>query len=712
MSQDTIRTDSGTSSGETALPRRFTSRPATEAAVDQELVDQTRSQIRSLIQEIADLAKADVGADAFYEGFLVRTTSALASVGGALWLRSAPDRPFELKYQINLAQTPLAQDDAARRQHAQLLQRIAERNEATIVPPHSGPGDDSDVVNPTDLLLLFGPLVVDGRLTGLVEILQRPGGGPATQRGYLRFLTQMSELASDFIRNEALRGFTREQQAWVDLEQFARRIHEGLDPGRTSFTVANEGRRLLGCDRVSVAIRRGSGVEVRAVSGLDSIERRADQVKRLAGLASAVLRAGQPVWYEGDAAGLPPQIEERLQQYVDRSQSRMVAVLPLHQKPVDELAGSGLAGAGVKPARSRPIVVGALILESLGNSRVTPAFRERAAVVGQHAGVALGNALEHDGIFLMPLWKTLGWMARPFSASRWPKTAAVLACLAAALVMLWITPWRFTLGAEGQLIAESQREIYARVAGTLVEVTAPADPQMVVAAGTVLATLVNNELLQEIETTEGRVAVSREQFQKLNRAYGVENDAKNKIQLAGDLAAEQQNQYSLEQELKLLRARAADLQVTAPIEGRIANWQLRRHLLGRPVEVGQNLMTIVAPDTTWQVELFVPEKRVGHLLARMENSRDPVPVSFTLASRPGLQLHGRLVSVDKVLDVHDDQGNTARVLVEFDNADLGNDLRRSGTRAMGRLECGQRPLGYVLFRELIETVHSTWQFWW
>lgn len=712
MSQDTLRTDSGAATGDSPLPRRFTARPAADAAVDQELVEQTRSQIRSLVQEIADLAKADVGAEAFYEGFLVRTTSALASVGGALWLRAAPDRPFELKYQINLAQTSLAQDESARRQHAQLLQRIAERNEATIVPPHSGPGEESDAVNPTDLLLLFGPLMVDGRLTGLVEIFQRPGGGPATQRGYLRFLTQMSELASDFIRNEALRGFTREQQAWVDLEQFARRIHQGLDPVRTAFTVANEGRRLLGCDRVSVALRHGGNVEIRAVSGLDSLERRSDQVKRLGSLASAVIRAGQPVWYEGDATGLPPQIEERLQQYIDRSQSRMVAVLPLCQTPIDKTAGPESVATGRKGAESRPPLIGAIILESPGNSRVTPALRERADVVCQHAGVALGNALEHHGIFLMPLWKALGWMARPFSSSRWPKTVAALACLAAAIALLWIFPWRFTLGAEGQLIAENQREIYARLAGTLVEVSAPADPQTIVPAGTVLATLVNNELLQEIETAEGRLAVSREQFQKLNRAYGNEADPKNKIQLAGDLAAEQQNQFSLEQELKLLQARAADLKVTAPIDGRIANWQLRRHLLGRPVETGQNLMTIVDPDTRWQVELFLPEKRVGHLLERMETSAEPVPVSFTLASRPGLQLHGRLVSVDRVLDVHDDQGNTARVLVEFDNAGLDHDLRRSGTRVTGRLECGQRPLGYVLFRELIETVHSTWQFWW
>ncbi|MEE9534713.1 MAG: hypothetical protein V3W06_09840, partial [Acidimicrobiia bacterium] len=58
----------------------------------------------------------------------------------------------------------------------------------TIVQPHSGTGDDSEAANPTDFLLVLGPLKTDMEVIGVIEILQRPGAGPGTQRGYMRFL--------------------------------------------------------------------------------------------------------------------------------------------------------------------------------------------------------------------------------------------------------------------------------------------------------------------------------------------------------------------------------------------------------------------------------------------------------------------------------------------------------------------------------------------
>lgn len=715
MSPDAFRTDAPTAakSGDVPVPRRFATRPepAEEQALDLELVEQTRSQIRNLVQEITELSRSDVPAEEFYEGFLVRTTNALASAGGILWVRQAVDRPFESKYQINISQTVLAGDETARLRHSQLLQRVANRAEPTLVPPHSGFEGNESAANPTDLLLIFGPLMVDGELVGLVEILQRPGGGPATQRGYLRFLTQMSEIASDFLRNQKLRSYSREQQLWQTLEQFSRRIHNGLDPRKTAYALANEGRRLLECDRVSVAAFRGQTAEVLAVSGLDTIERRADQVKSLSRVVAVALRAAQPIWFTGDSSGLAPQIEAQLQQYVDRSHARMVAILPLTTGGPDE--EPGVAGkknnAGTQPASRR--LLGALVLENLGSSRIDESLRQRADMVASHASLAMGNAVEHQAIFLLPLWKSLSRLTAPFGATRWPRTLFALTVAACCLGVLCLFPWPFTLGCRGQLIAEKQQEIYARLKGTLVEVHEPEDLNQVIPAGTVLATMVNDELIQEIETVEGRIAESSEQIIKLRRALNSEQDPKHKILLNGDLEKEAQTQHTLQQQLQLLQHRAGELQITCPITGRIANWQLRRNLLGRPVVPGDHLMTVVAPDTPWQVELYLPEKRVGHLLEQLKNPEQTAQVSFTLASHPGQELVGKVLSVDPVLNVHDDQGNSARVLVAFENEQLEEVLRRSGTRVTARIECGNRPLGYVLFRELLETAQSTWQFW-
>lgn len=59
----------------------------------------------------------------------------------------------------------------------------------------------------------------------------------------------------------------------------------------TAYAIANEGRRIVGCERVSLVLWKRGRCEVLAVSGLDSLDRRAAQVKRLAELTRCVLKA-------------------------------------------------------------------------------------------------------------------------------------------------------------------------------------------------------------------------------------------------------------------------------------------------------------------------------------------------------------------------------------------------------------------------------------
>jgi hypothetical protein len=82
-----------------------------------------------------------------------------------------------------------------------------------------------------------------------------------------------------------------------------------------------------------------------------------------------------------------------------------------------------------------------------------------------------------------------------------------------------------------------------------------------------------------------------------------------------------------------------------------------------------------------------------------------------LASHPEQQIVGQISQIEPVLALHETEGNSARVLVEFDNQQTAGDLLRTGTRVTARINCGPRSLGYVLFHELFETMISTWQFW-
>ena len=46
-------------------------------------------------------------------------------------------------------------------------------------------------------------------------------------------------------------------------------------------------------------------------------------------LATAVVAAGEPVWYSGDTTDMAPQVEEAIEAYVDDSHAKNVAILPL-----------------------------------------------------------------------------------------------------------------------------------------------------------------------------------------------------------------------------------------------------------------------------------------------------------------------------------------------------------------------------------------------
>ena len=91
-----------------------------------------------------------------------------------------------------------------------------------------------------------------------------------------------------------------------------------------------------------------------------------------------------------------------MQEYVDEAHSKTIAILPL--------AASARRRTTTIPARrdEPEPPIGALIVELIEDSRVSPNVVQRADVVCQHCSTALANAMEHQNLFLMPVWRALG----------------------------------------------------------------------------------------------------------------------------------------------------------------------------------------------------------------------------------------------------------------------------------------------------------------
>lgn len=674
-------------------PAHFVPGGTVDAAPDASLLHETKQHIRALVQEIEALAASDATVPEFHAGFLPRVVQALAAVGGAIWTRNA-DGELAIAYQVNLPETGLTAKNQP--SHTLLVDKVWDaQGQPQLVPPHAGSQAADEPGNPTDLLLVLAPLAIEEQTVALVEIFQRPGGGPTTQRGYLRFLVQMCQIGSDYLKNRRLKQYQDKQALWEQFEAFLRSVHRQLDVKHTAFTLANEGRRFSGCDRVSVLLSSGSRTKVITVSGLDSVDRRAAEVRFMEQLAAVVLKAGESVHFAGDSTGLPPQIDDALHQFVDLSQARAVAVIPL----VPESEG------GAK--RARPL--GALVVERWEQSSWTEPARQRLRAMAEHGAAALKNAHEHQSLFLLPLWKALGkinWL------TKLPKALLAGGALAAIAAALVLVPYDFRIAARGKLQPLDRRDIFAATDGVVVEV--PVDHAQMVSPGEVLATLRNTDLDVEVASLLGKQTTLQEQIATAQRALLNESQLSIEEQnrVAGELLELKQSLDSVERQLELYAYKQQQLTVRSDRAGQVVTWQVRDLLLSRPVQRGQVLMTLVDPAGPWELELELAEKRLGHALEAWEaaqRAQRPLAVSFQLSTHPGQEFRGQVTEIERRAELRGQEGNVVLVRVAIDKDALPE--LHTETTVAAQLECGARSLGYVLLQDAIEAVQKQWLLW-
>jgi len=681
---------------------------STEQPLDPSLIEQTKQQIRTLVNEIAKLAKSELSPEEFHGEFLPRVVSALAAIGGAIWTIEDQGR-LTLQYQINLQETKLRDSEENQIRHGRLLQKVMEGGEGMLVPPRSGTGGDDQAGNPTDFLLVLGPLKTELEVIGVIEVFQRPDAGPTTQKGYLRFLKQMCDIAGDFFKSRQLRHFGDRQILWTQLEEFTRGIHVNLDPRDTAYTIANEGRRLIECDRVSVAIRKGKRCRIEAVSGQDLFDKRSTTVRLLGKLATAVVTSGETVWYTGDTSNMAPQVEDAVQEYVDESHSKAVAVIPL-SRPQPELEEED--DPDKREAPKPPFA--ALIVEQIEDSRVPARTVQRVDVVAQHSCTALANALEYDSLFLMPLWRKLGKTRFVLKARTLPKTILVASAVILVLLSLVIVPWPFKAHCDGTLEPVLRRDVFAEIDGDVKEVYKGHNDS--VKAGDLMVRLESVNLNIEIETISGDLAEVEEQIasneRHLIRAQMLtQQDALRKEQLTSESKELKQKRASLLLQLDLCKEKQKQLEITAPIDGKVATWDPEKLLMGRPVQRGQALMRVNNPAGEWQLELLMPEKRMGHVRRKQteikeEDAGDDLTVEFVLATNPNITFEGKVTEIHYQAEVHGDEGNTVLIKVAVDKEELVDEKNlplaiRPGAGVSAKVVCENMPVGYVLLCDAI-----------
>ncbi len=688
-----------------------------EETVDTGLLEQTKNQIRKLVAEIGDLAESDMQPAEFYVEFLNRAVAAVAASGGAFWLLDGRAN-LKLQHQLEFRLTGLLDGRVRTQPHDALLGCMIQVPQPQIIPPGATVEGVPNAGNPTGFALIIAPLVVDKQVVGLIEILMDPTRRAATQKSTLRFVSDLSGLAATYLKNRQMRQMMSQQRLWNQLEGFTHQIHTSLDLKEAAYAVANDGKRLVGCDRLSVAIKIGGRVMVEAISGQEVVEQRANLVRELTRLCKVVVRSGEDLVYTGNTEGFAPDIRDALEMYVDESGSKVVIITLLHKPETDP---------NEQNKQKEKVPFGCLVVEQIGDELAPTDAHARTEVVARHASTALWNAQEHDKIFLLPLLKVMGSPWRFFRGRTLAKIVGVLLTIVALIGVLAFVPYRLTIEGRGSLLPEQRRITYAPIAGTIVEV--PVEHGQSVNKGDPLARLDSKELLKSLKEKMAERGSAQSQIDHLTYQIRQASNARPEEvnQLQGQLSAEKIKARSAQEQIDIIRDQIESMTINAPQPGIVTTWEVKKNLLGRPVEIGQELVTVAATDGEWVLEVDVPDDDMGPVLdaqSKLERGikegKKPLGTTlsayFITATDPEHKYAGFVRRVASKAELVE-QKHVVKVTVGFSDAVRRDFLSRNqalrpGAEVRARIDCGYARLAYVLLRDVIHVFYETVLFRW
>lgn len=701
------------------------------------LIEETRKQINRLFEEVARLAEADLSPTDFYGEFLKRVLTALAAPAGAVWGRTAQGN-LQLQFQINMNEVGLAATEEGRESHDELLRKAVMNPQPRYLPPRSSEGGGTPGAagagNPTDYLLLLVPIVVDNQVAGLLEVWQAPDRHPNAIRGFLEFMMRMAELATRYTRNHMLRQMVGQQQLWVQLETFARQIHGSLNPIEVSYLIANEGRRLIECDRVSIGVRYGRRVTVDAISGADVVEKRSNLVQLMRVLFQTVLKWGEKLVFNGTKDDtLPPDVYKALDAYLAESNSKLLVVLPLKDERESE---------SKKPPRS------ALMMECFEPNAAPEQLFARLEVIGRHATPALYNAVEHRRIPFRFVWMPLAKIQEGLGGKAKAITLLIATAVVAIVAAMVLIPYPLKMDATGNLLPETRRWVFSPVEAQVIRIDIP--DNRLVAAGQPVLLLSDRQLGMKV------VTLNREVQEAQVKAAGVRRQLDN---APAGMTPSQRAQLEADRQQAEATARWKALEVTALMQNlhgsndgpgffwlnspkfpdnvpnpqdrhwTVLNTDYRETLRDRPVKPSDPLLRLGDRDGNWEAELKIPQKHVGQVLWAFEQAekigQDELDVDILARSEPTHVYHGKLSrkGLSGGAEPNKDDNNESEPVVLAYVRLVGKELPDgskdipdeyslpknapwllvSNTEVHAKVRCGSHPMGYSLF-------YGVWEF--
>jgi len=520
-----------------------------------------------------------------------------------------------------------------------------------------------------------------------------------------QLLEAYGQLSDDFGRNRALRSLHDQVALLRRAVRVSQSVHASLELDRTAFEIVSAWNELAGCQRASLLVRDRQRFRVAAVSGLAILDHRSPLIRSLVNLATAVAASRQRLIYGLEPLTLPPQLAQPLDACLDQSHATGLLAVPLSRGASDSASGGEPTRDADRAGDAAHAVIGVLIVE-VGDLAALTVLREQTAALSTSCAVALGNALEHS---TLPLRRAAGALRRLSRLCRWRDGGRLALAVAGAAILIaaliW-TPAPLRIAAVGELRPAQIDHAFAPRDGYVSEIFV--EHNQAVQPGTPLLTVHSPDLELELRRIEGAIESTQQQLRAAEaaRRRGTSEPADLRDDAARFAAGESHLRavlQSYEQQLALLRAEQANLQLHSDLDGTVLTWQVQQTLRGRPVQRGQQLLQIAAADSPWIISLAVPDQDVGHVL-KAQSERFDLAVEYILATQPQRRLSGRVIEVARITTLSDAGQPVVEVQVEVDRSDLVQP--RAGAQVQAEILCGTHSLGYVWFHRLWDALWS------
>jgi RND family efflux transporter MFP subunit len=487
---------------------------------------------------------------------------------------------------------------------------------------------------------------------GVLEAVNKQGGAPFSDDD-LFFMNSMSETVSSALKNASLMFAERKLEILQALVQVSSEITSTLRLDRLLHIIVNSPQSVLPFERCSIALDNRGRLQLKAVSGMESIPAGDIQVERLRDLLQ---------WLSSyDRQLLIRQHEEE----PETEDAQVRAAVGKH------FEGSGYRALFALPLADDQGRVGLLLYESSDPDFLEVAHIEMIKVLAGQTTVAIRNALLYREVPLISLLEPLVQRKQAFMRSDRKRQGVILGTMAAVILLLIFCPLPLRVGGDAVVAPQSIVTLAAPVEGTIANVYAREGQH--VSRGEVLGTMDDWSWRNQFAAAQARYETAM-------------------LAMQGDLArhsaqaGEDRTQADyLQAEMERTRLRIANAQLRSPIDGIVMTPDLQ-NAAGEHLDAGAVFAQVLDLSSA-RINIAVDQEDAGLLQAGQK-------AAIKLNSFPAQTLRGVVSTISpEVQPGGEGRVFYARVLLPNANAEL-----RTGMEGRAKIFAGFRPAGFVLLR--------------